>query len=264
MSETQQQSSGSEKINKGENTLIGHLTELRDRLLKSVLTIIAIFASMAYFSNDLYEILSKPLLKHYPEGSQMIATSVASPFFAPFKLTMVLSVFIAMPMILNQIWGFIAPGLYRHEQKLVAPLLFSSIFLFYGGIAFAYFVLFPLALPFFISAAPEGVTVMTDINEYLDFTLTIFFAFGFAFQIPIATVLMIWSGMTTVENLRAKRSYVILGVFVIGMFLTPPDVISQTVLAVPMWLLYEAGMIFAILVKPGKRENSSDDEESSE
>ncbi len=239
---------------KPEQTLIGHLAELRDRLLRAVISVIVIFASLAYFANDLYEILSKPLLKHYPEGSTMIATGVASPFFAPFKLTMVLSVFLAMPFILNQIWGFVAPGLYSREKKMVAPLLFSSIFLFYGGIAFAYFVLFPLALPFFIGAAPEGVTVMTDINSYLDFTLTIFFAFGVAFQIPIATVLMIWSGMSTVEKLREKRPYVILGVFVVGMLLTPPDVISQTVLAIPMWLLFEAGIIFASFIKPGKKQ----------
>ncbi len=264
MSKKQSPGTAGNKKNKGENTLIGHLTELRDRLLRAVLTIVVIFASLAYFANDLYEILSIPLLRHYPEGSQMIATGVASPFFAPFKLTMVLSLFIAMPLILNQIWGFIAPGLYKHEKKLVAPLLFSSIFLFYGGIAFAYFILFPLAFPFFIGAAPEGVTVMTDINEYLDFTLALFFAFGIAFQIPIATVLMIWSGMTTVEKLREKRPYVILGVFVIGMLLTPPDVISQTILAIPMWLLYEGGMLFATFVKPAKRsvedEDSTDDD----
>ncbi len=236
----------------GENSLIGHLTELRDRLLKAVLSVVIIFIGLAYFANDLYEILSKPLLKNYPEGGTMIATGVASPFFAPFKLTMVLSVFLAMPFILNQIWQFIAPGLYQHEKKMAAPLLISSVFLFYGGVAFAYFVLFPLALPFFIGTAPEGVKVMTDINSYLDFALTIFFAFGVAFEIPIVTVLLIWSGITTREKLSEKRPYVILGVFVIGMLLTPPDVISQTVLAIPMWLLYEAGLLFSRWIKPGK------------
>ncbi len=262
MSETQQQSPELKNTAKGENTLIGHLTELRDRLLRSVLTILAIFASLAYFANDLYDILSEPMLKHFPEGSQMIATGIITPFFTPYKLTMVLSLFLAMPLILNQIWQFIAPGLYQNEKKLVAPLLFSSIFLFYGGIAFAYFVLFPLALAFLSQAGPESITHMPDIAEYLDFTLTIFFAFGVAFQIPIVTVLMIWTGMTTVETLREKRPYIILGAFVVGMFLTPPDIFSQIFLAVPMWLLYEAGMLFAGFVKPQKSEKELDDNSS--
>jgi len=248
-----------EKNSANEKSLIGHLTELRDRLLKSIYSVIIIFASLAYFANDLYEILSKPLLAHYPAGATMIATGVASPFFAPFKLTMVLSLFLAMPYILNQIWLFIAPGLYKTEKKMIAPLLFSSILLFYAGVAFAYFVLFPLALPFFIGAAPEGVTVMTDINSYLDFTLTIFFAFGVAFEIPIATVLLIWSGITTRESLSQKRPYVIIFVFVIGMLLTPPDVISQTVLAIPMWLLYEVGLFFSKwIIKDKKRETENE------
>lgn len=241
-----------------EKSLIGHLSELRDRLLKSVYSVIIIFVALAYFANDLYEILSKPLLANYPTNSTMIATGVASPFFAPFKLTMVLSVFLAMPYILNQIWLFIAPALYKNEKKMIAPLIISSVVLFYSGIAFAYFVLFPLALPFFIGAAPDGVTVMTDINSYLDFTLTIFFAFGVAFEIPIATVLLIWSGITTRESLSEKRPYVIIFVFVIGMLLTPPDVISQTVLAIPMWILYEAGLFFSRWIKPeqsGEQEN---------
>ena len=261
MSETQQQSAGSEKKEKGEHTLIGHLTELRDRLLRSVLTVILIFAALAYFANDLYDVLSEPMLRHFPEGSQMIATGIITPFFTPYKLTMVLSLFLAMPLILNQIWQFIAPGLYQNEKRLVAPLLFSSIFLFYGGIAFAYFVLFPLALAFLSQAGPESITHMPDIAEYLDFTLTIFFAFGVAFQIPIVVVLMIWTGMTTVETLREKRPYVVLGAFVVGMFLTPPDIFSQIFLAVPMWLLYEAGMFFSGFIKPRPKEITTDDEE---
>ena len=177
----------------------------------------------------------------------MIATDVASPFFAPFKLTMVLSFFLAMPYILYQIWSFIAPGLYQNEKKLIAPLMFGSTFLFYAGIAFAYFVVFPLAFAFFTSVAPEGVTIATDISSYLDFVLKLFFAFGATFEIPVAIVLLCWTGVTEPESLRAKRPYVIVGAFVISMLLTPPDVISQTLLAVPMLLLFELGIMVASL-----------------
>lgn len=234
-----------------EQPLISHLKELRDRLLKATIAIIVAFLSMVYFANDLYQILSKPLLAHYPAGGTMIATDVTSPFIAPFKLTMVLAIFVAMPYVLAQFWGFVAPGLYQKEKRFAVPMLISSVLLFYSGVAFAYFVLFPLAFAFFTNAAPEGVTMMTDINSYLDFTLKLFFAFGVAFEIPIAIIIMTSMGLTSVEKLREKRPYIIVGVFVIGMLLTPPDVISQTVLAVPMWLLYELGMLFsAIMVKP--------------
>jgi sec-independent protein translocase protein TatC len=180
-----------------------------------------------------------------PEGTSMIATEVASPFLTPFKLTLVLSVFIAVPFILYQAWGFIAPGLYQREQRLVFPLLFSSTLLFYAGMSFAYFVVFPLVFGFLTGIAPEGVAVMTDISRYLDFVLKMFFAFGLAFEVPIATILVVWSGMTTAENLASKRPYIIVGAFVFGMLLTPPDVISQTLLAVPMWILFELGLIFS-------------------
>ena len=227
------------------SSLFDHLLELRSRLLAMVLSVLLVFISLAYFAQDIYQYLAQPLLAVMPDGSNMIATDVASPFFAPFKLTLVVSIFIAMPYILYQIWSFIAPGLYKQEKRLVAPLLFGSSLLFYGGISFAYFVVFPLAFAFFSSVAPEGVTIATDISSYLDFVLKLFFAFGAAFEIPIAIILMCWTGFTTPENLRAKRPYVVVGVFVIGMLLTPPDVISQTLLAIPMWLLFEVGVIVA-------------------
>lgn len=229
--------------------LIEHLIELRSRILRSLGAVIIIFLPLFYFANQIYGYVSDPLRKYLPEGATMIATEVASPFLTPFKLTLVLAIFIAIPYILHQLWSFIAPGLYQNEKKIALPLLLSSILLFYAGIAFAFFVVFPLVFSFFTSTAPEGVTVMTDINRYLDFVLKLFFAFGIAFEIPIATVLLVWSGATTVENLRSKRPYVVVGCFVVGMLLTPPDVISQVLLAFPMWLLFEAGIFFSTWIK---------------
>ncbi len=228
--------------NMPEQPLIEHLIELRNRLLKVVAAVLIVFAALFPFANELYAILSKPLRAALPEGATMIATQVASTFLTPFKLTMVLAVFIAVPYILYQIWSFIAPALYRHEKRLAIPMLISSIMLFYFGVAFAYLVVFPLVFSFFAGAGPEGVSMMTDINSYLDFVLKLFFAFGIAFEIPIATMLMVKAGITTVESLKEKRPYVIVGCFVFGMLLTPPDVISQTLLAVPMWILFEAGV----------------------
>jgi sec-independent protein translocase protein TatC len=225
------------------NSLIAHLIELRGRVLKAVVSVFVVFLCLVYFAQDLYHWLATPLLDTLPENAQMIATDVASPFFAPFKLTMVLSFFIAIPVVLYQIWGFVAPGLYKKEKRLVAPLLFSSTLLFYLGMAFAYYVVFPLAFSFFTSVAPEGVVINTDISSYLNFVLKIFFAFGLAFEIPVAVVLMCWTGVTTPDKLRAKRPYVIVGVFVLGMLLTPPDIISQTLLAIPMWILFEFGIV---------------------
>ncbi|PCI59207.1 MAG: twin-arginine translocase subunit TatC [Gammaproteobacteria bacterium] len=226
-------------------TLFDHLLELRTRLLRIVISVLVIFAALAAFAQDIYQYLAQPLINTMPIGSQMIATDVASPFFAPFKLTIVLSFFLAMPFILYQIWGFVAPGLYRKEKKLIAPLMFGSTLLFYAGIAFAYFAVFPIVFGFFTSVAPEGVTIATDITSYLDFVLKLFFAFGTAFEIPIAIVLMCWTGITTPQSLRTKRPYVVVGAFVIGMLLTPPDIISQTLLAVPMLLLFEVGILVA-------------------
>ncbi|MBJ2130764.1 twin-arginine translocase subunit TatC [Alteromonas sp. IB21] len=225
------------------NNLISHLIELRSRILKALLSVLIVFLCLAAFAQDLYQILAMPLLEALPENSSMIATDVASPFFAPFKLTLVLSFFIAIPYVLYQVWGFVAPGLYRNEKRLVAPLLLSSTLLFYAGMAFAYFVVFPIAFAFFTSVAPEGVTVSTDISSYLNFVLKLFFAFGVSFEIPIAIILMCWTGVTDAKSLRAKRPYVVVGAFVVGMLLTPPDIISQTLLAIPMWLLFEVGVI---------------------
>ncbi|MBR9868591.1 MAG: twin-arginine translocase subunit TatC [Oceanospirillales bacterium] len=232
-----------------EQPIVSHLVELRSRLMRALLAIFILFLCLFYFANNLYEIVSAPLTALLPAGTSMIATDVTSPFFAPFKLTLVLSIFLAMPFILHQVWGFISPGLYKHEKRLAVPLLASSIVLFYSGIAFAYFVVFPLIFGFFTSVGPENVAVMTDISSYLNFVLKIFFAFGVVFEIPIATLLLVWSGITDVQSLRAKRAYVIVGCFVLGMLLTPPDVISQTLLAVPMWLLFELGIVLAVIVK---------------
>ncbi|MDH3981011.1 MAG: twin-arginine translocase subunit TatC [Gammaproteobacteria bacterium] len=228
-----------------EQPFISHLVELRDRLLRVVLAVAVVFIVLIPFANTLFSELSGPLMAHMPSDSSMIAIEVASPFLIPFKLTLFLAVFASIPFILYQAWSFIAPGLYRHERRLVVPLLVSSTLLFYAGAAFAYFVVFPLVFAFFTSSAPEGVSVMTDISRYLDFVLTLFFAFGAAFEVPIVTVLLVMTGMSTQQSLRKKRPYIIVGAFVIGMLLTPPDVISQTLLAVPMWLLFELGVFFS-------------------
>jgi sec-independent protein translocase protein TatC len=225
-----------------EMSLFEHLDELRTRLLRSIWAVLAVFLSLVYFANPIYRFVSEPLRRFLPDGSTMIATQVASPFLAPFKLTLVVSALIAMPYVLFQAWAFVSPGMYRHEKRFAFPLLVSSILLFYLGVAFAYFVVCPMVFAFFTGTSPEGVAVMTDINSYLDFVLTMFFAFGFAFEIPVATVLLVWAGITTPEALAGKRRYVLVGCFVVGMFLTPPDVFSQTLLAVPMWMLFEAGV----------------------
>jgi sec-independent protein translocase protein TatC len=245
-----------------EQPFLTHLFELRDRLLRIVLAVLIIFLGLFSFANDLYTILATPLMVHLPEGSTMIATEVASPFLTPFKLTLVLSIFLAMPFLLYQIWSFIAPGLYSHERRLIVPLLTSSTILFYLGMAFAYYVVFPLVFGFFTSTTPDGVAVMTDIAKYLDFVLKLFFAFGIAFEVPIAVILLIWTGMTTAESLGAKRPYIIVGAFVIGMLLTPPDVISQTLLALPMWLLFELGLIASVYFVKLKKEDQDDDDPS--
>ena len=243
-----------------EQTLVSHLVELRQRMMRIVLIVLAVFLGLFYFANDLYEYLSAPLTALLPPGTSMIATDVTSPFFAPFKLTLVTAIFAAIPFILHQVWGFIAPGLYNHEKKVAVPLLVSSIFLFYAGIAFAYFVVFPLIFGFFTSVGPENVAVMTDISSYLNFVLKLFFAFGIVFEIPIATLLLIWSGATTAESLTSKRAYVIVCCFVVGMLLTPPDVISQSLLAIPMWLLFELGILLSkVFVR--KSEDDEMDEE---
>jgi sec-independent protein translocase protein TatC len=238
----------------GEGTLLSHLMELRNRLLKMVITVLVLFVCLVPFADALFTLVAEPLMARLPEGTSMIATQVASPFLTPFKLSLAIAVFLAMPMLLYQGWAFVAPGLYKHERRLVLPLMVSSIFLFYAGVAFAYFVVFPLMFAFFTAVAPTGVAVMTDISAYLDFVLALFFAFGFAFEVPVATVLAVWAGFTTPAKLGQKRPYVLLGAFVLGMLLTPPDIISQTLLAVPVYILFEAGIIMARVMVPGHRE----------
>ncbi|WP_394201615.1 twin-arginine translocase subunit TatC [Shewanella waksmanii] len=225
--------------------LISHLLELRNRLLRAIGSVLFVFICLVYWANDIYHYMATPLMQALPETSSMIATDVAAPFFAPFKLTLVLAFFIAIPYVLYQIWSFIAPGLYKHEKRLMMPLLASSTLLFYLGIAFTYYIVFPVVFGFFTSVAPDGVEVATDISSYLSFVLKLFFAFGLAFEIPIAVILLCWAGVTTPEDLKAKRPYIIVGAFVVGMMLTPPDIISQTMLAVPMLILFEGGLIAA-------------------
>ena len=228
-----------------EQPLVSHLLELRDRLLRAILAVLAVFLLLFPFANDLYVLVSEPLRQTLPAGSSMISTKPIDPFLIPFKLSLQLAIFIAVPFILYQFWAFVAPGLYKHEKRLVMPLLVSSTLLFYLGMAFAYFVVFPLVFAFLTSTAPEGIQISTDMGSYLDFVMTLFFAFGVAFEVPIATIILVWLGITTPESLGRKRPYVIVGTFVVGMFLTPPDVISQTLLAIPMWMLFELGLFFS-------------------
>ncbi len=237
-----------------EATLVSHLIELRERLMKAFGAVLLVFLCLAPFAEKVFAIVARPLMEELPENSTMIATQVASPFLTPFKTSLFVALFIAMPVVLYQLWAFVAPGLYRREKKFAVPLVVSSILLFYAGVAFAYFVVFPLMFAFFNAVAPEGVAVMTDISSYLDFILVIFFAFGLAFEVPIATVMLVGSGLTTADALSKKRPYVFLGAFVLGMLLTPPDVISQTLLAVPVYLLFEAGIIMSRIMTSGDEE----------
>ena len=234
---------------------MAHLIEFRDRMLRAMASVALIFIGLFSFSNELYLYVSEPLRQYLPESSTMIATDVTSPFLTPFKLTLVLSLFAAMPYVLYQIWAFVAPGLYKREKKIVIPLFCSSVILFYAGMAFAYYVVFPLVFMFFTSVGPEGVSIMTDIRSYLDFVLKLFFAFGISFEIPIAVVILSWMGAVDPDSLAKKRPYVFILCFVFGMLLTPPDIISQTLLAIPMWLLFEIGIMFGRLVKPKPEAN---------
>ncbi|MBN6709919.1 twin-arginine translocase subunit TatC [Haemophilus haemoglobinophilus] len=237
--------------------LISHLLELRDRLLRSIIFVTVIFLALVYFANDIYNFVASPLLDVLPAGATMIATNIATPFFTPIKLTAVVALFISVPFLLYQIWAFIAPALYQHEKRLVYPVLFSSTLLFYLGVAFAYYVVFPLVFAFLTKTAPEGVAIATDISSYLDFVLALFLAFGICFEVPVAIVLLCWSGVTTPADLRKKRPYIIVAAFFIGMLLTPPDAISQTLLALPMCLLFEIGVICAGFYQPKEQQENS-------
>ena len=241
---TEKKESTEKKEPLAEGTLLSHLVELRRRLLIIAVSVVVVFIILLPFSRDIFSLISEPLRNVLP-GNAMIATAVASPLMTPFKLTFFTALFVAMPVVLFQIWAFIAPGLYKNEKQFAVPLFVSSVVLFYLGIAFAYFVVFPLIFTFFTSVAPEGVEVQTDISQFLEFITTIVFAFGIAFEVPIATVLITWTGLTSPEKLGKARPYVFLMAFVMGMFLTPPDVISQTLLAVPVYLLYELGIIMS-------------------
>ena len=245
-----------------EGTLISHLVELRQRLLKAVVAIALVFAPCAWFANDLFTIIATPLIQKMPAGSSMIATSLISPFMAPLKLSLFVALFIAMPYVLYQVWAFVAPGLYKREKRFAIPLVVSSIVLFYAGVAFAYFVVFPLMFAFLTTTAPTGVQVMTDITNYLDFVLLLFFAFGIAFEMPVATVLLAATGLVRVETMTKNRGYVILGIFVIAAFLTPPDALSQTAMALPMWFLYEIGIILSRILLREKLAQQRSEEQS--
>ncbi len=243
-----------------EGTFISHLVELRNRLMYAAIAVGVVFAVLVPFANEVYELLANPLMRVLPANTSMIATEVAAPFLTPIKLTLFAALVVAIPYVLYQVWAFVAPGLYRHERRFMLPLLLSSTFLFYAGMAFAYFVVFPLVFKFFVSTAPKGVAVMTDIRAFLDFALTLFFAFGVAFEVPVAVVLLARMGIVDPDTLAKQRPYVILGAFIIGAVLTPPDIFSQTFLAVPMLLLFEIGLFFARRVRPAEDEEAAAEE----
>ena len=238
-----------------EGTLISHLLELRDRLLRALLSVIIVFVPLAFFANEVFTVVAQPLIAKLPEGSSLIATSVISPFMTPFKLAFFVALFIAMPYVLYQLWAFVAPGLYRREKRFALPLLISSILLFYAGVVFAYFVVFPVMFEFFANTTPQGVRMMTDINSYMDFVLTMFLCFGLAFEVPVVVVLLVMTGMVRVEKLAEVRGFVLIGIFVVAALLTPPDAISQTIMAVPMYLLYEGGLLMARLMNRMRRDD---------
>lgn len=245
-----------------EQPLVAHLLELRSRLLRIVIGILVALVPLVFFASELFSWLSGPLLAQMPEGTSLIATGVAAPFLAPFKLAMMVAVMVSLPWTLYQMWMFIAPGLYAQERRLMTPLLITSTMLFYVGMAFAYYVVFPVIFNFFVTVAPEGVEVATDISAYLNFVLGMFMAFGIAFELPVAVYLLVWAGVVTPRDLRGYRAYVLVGAFAVGMLITPPDVISQTLLAVPMYLLYEIGIFAADKLVPGTREVEAQQDEA--
>ena len=245
-------------MSQAEDSFITHLIEMRDRLLRAVLAIVLIFICLFPWAQDLYALLAQPMLAALPKGGQMIATDVTTPFFVPIKVTMMAAFLLALPWVFYQVWAFVAPGLYQHEKRLGAPLVIASVILFLLGMAFAYFLVFPVVFGFVVGVAPAGVAVMTDIGKYLDFVMTLFMAFGITFEVPVAVVLLVKMNMVSVAKLREIRPYVIVGAFVIGAIFTPPDIISQFMLAVPLWVLYEAGIIVAALISKPKSETESD------
>ena len=255
---------GREPETLAEGTLISHLLELRDRLLRATVAVAILSIPCVIYADQLFEFIARPLMQKLPSGASMIATNVIAPFMAPFKLAIVAAVFVAMPYVLYQTWAFVAPGLYRHEKRFALPLLLSSIVLFYGGVAFAYYAVFPAIFAFFATTGPHGVLMMTDINNYLDFVLMLFFAFGIAFEVPVATVLLVLTGMVKVETLASNRGYVLIGIFVIAAFLTPPDAISQCIMAIPMYLLYEIGIVMSRVMLKAKLKRQAEEESTEE
>lgn len=241
-----------------QDTFISHLVEMRDRLLRAMVAIVVIFVCLFPWAQDLYALLAKPLLAALPQGGQMIATEVTTPFFVPVKVTLMAAFLLAMPWVFYQAWAFVAPGLYQHEKRIGVPLVVASVILFLLGMAFAYFLVFPVVFGFIVGVAPEGVAVMTDIGKYLDFVMTLFMAFGITFEVPVAVVLLVKMGMVSVAKLREIRPYVVVGAFVIGAIFTPPDVISQFMLAMPLWVLYELGIIVASMISKRGLEAESD------
>jgi len=245
-----------------EGTLISHLLELRARLMRAFLAVIVVFLPCAYFANDLFELAARPLLAQLPAGGSLIATSITAPFMTPFKLAFVVALVLAMPFVLYELWAFVAPGLYRREKRFARPLLASSIVLFYCGVAFAYWVVFPVIFKFFINTAPRGVAVMTDITNYMDFILMMVLSFGVAFEVPIAVVLLVMTGLVNIDKLTGIRGYVLIAIFIIAAVLTPPDPVSQSIMAVPMYLLYECGVIFARVFTKKREEEKAAEEEA--
>lgn len=241
-----------------EGTLISHLLELRDRLIRALVAVGVVFVPCAFYANTLFTLVARPLIEKLPKGTTLIATSVAAPFTTPFKLSFFIALFIAMPYVLYQLWAFVAPGLYRHEKRFALPLLVSSVVLFYAGMAFAYFLVFPAMFRFFASTTPTGVTMMTDISQYLDFVLLMFLGFGAAFELPVAVVLLVVTGLVDIEKLKSYRGYVLLGVFIVAAFLTPPDAVSQSLLAVPMYLLFEGGLVMARVLMRARRQSADE------
>jgi len=248
-------------MSNAEDTFISHLIEMRDRLLRAVIAVVVLFIVLFPWAQDLYALLAKPMLESLPQGGQMIATEVTTPFFVPIKVTMMTAFLLALPYVFYQAWAFVAPGLYQHEKRIGVPLVISSVILFLLGMAFAYFLVFPVVFGFIVGVAPEGVAVMTDIGKYLDFVMTLFLAFGITFEVPVAVVLLVKMGMVSIAKLREIRPYVVVGAFVVGAIFTPPDIISQFMLAIPMWILYELGIVVAAMITKPKPESDSDSEE---
>ncbi|MDB6160773.1 MAG: Sec-independent protein translocase protein TatC [Gammaproteobacteria bacterium] len=243
-----------------EGTLISHLLELRDRLIRAMIAVALVFLPCMFYSNQIFTFVATPLKEKLPKGTQLIATTVMSPFTTPFKLSLFVAVFLAMPFIIYQLWAFVAPGLYRHEKRFAVPLLISSIVLFYVGVVFAYFFVFPVMFQFFAATTPHGVAMMTDISAYLDFVLKMFLAFGAAFEVPIAVVLLVLTGVVKLEKLKENRGYVLIGIFILAALLTPPDAVSQCIMAIPMYLLYEGGLLMARILSKMRRETSDSKE----